>query len=303
MQSLAEHKASARWCRTVRKSDTVQLSAAKLQQLPVSTFSERGGHVSLANNSRESRENTKESVRRVRFLSESGCSCGGAAHCRDDCTRRISLAALPLFNDALDWPRSHLLHLSTKQVLWEIDENFPIAEQQQAEHKKRIFEFVEAFTTAGILARHQRRWSKQRVCTLTMTADLKLTWSAAERKTRSSNMPLSHVVDVRREGRTVFFVSSKRSLCLHYCTAVQLDNELEAILLVCVLKAMVRPTTSSSCDSSTSTLTRHDSSRDASSSSFTSTSRRRWYRPKCAEFPSFAARMVCWLQQATLTGW
>eukprot|EP00953_Heterococcus_sp_UTEX-ZZ885_P015575 8768-Heterococcus_DN1.PRE.1 len=178
MHSLAERKASVRWCKTVRKPSTVQLSAAKLRQppipySPVSTFSARGSHVTVVNNSRESRETTDESSWRGSILIESGCSCTGAAHCRDDCTRRISLAALPLFNDAIDWPRSHLLHLSTKQVLWQIVEDFPVVEQQQAAHKRLICEFVEAFTTAGILAKHQHRWSKQKACTLTMTADLK----------------------------------------------------------------------------------------------------------------------------------
>jgi hypothetical protein len=284
MHSLAERKASVRWCKTVRKPSAVQLSAAKLRQppipySPVSTFSARGSLVTLVNNSRDSRETTNESSRRNKFLSASGCSCTGAAHCRDDCTRRISLAALPLFNDAIDWPRSHLLHLSTKQVLWQIVEDFPAVEQQQAAHKTLIYEFVEALTTAGILAEHQHRWSKQKACTLTVTADLKLTWSAAERTSRSSNMPLSHVVEVRREGRTVTLMSCKRTLWLDYCTSFQLDHELEAILLVCVLKAMMRTTTSSSCGSSTSSLTRHGSSSDASSGSVKGTSRRRWYRP------------------------
>jgi hypothetical protein len=279
MHSLAERKASARWCKTVCKPGVVHLSAAELRQppitySPVSTFSARGSHVSLVNNSRESRQTTNESSRRVRFLSESGCSCTGATHCKDDC-----MAALPLFNDAIDWPQSHLLHLATKQVLWQIAEDFPTAEQQQAEHKKLICEFVQKYNTAGIPARQQHRWRRLRACTLTMTASLKVTVSTAERESRSSNMSLSHVVDVRREGRTVTLRSSKRILWRGCCTTFLLDTELEAIHLVCVLKAMMRITISGSCDSSTSSLTRHGSSSDASSSSVKGTSRRRWYRP------------------------
>eukprot|EP00953_Heterococcus_sp_UTEX-ZZ885_P006436 3936-Heterococcus_DN1.PRE.5 len=192
MHSAANNVAVARWCKTVRRLSVFQTLVAKPRRTcsPVSMFSADDADTPSINNHTQSKITT-ESSRRARFLTEFGCSCSEAAHNKYgnplSAPRRIALAALPLFKDAIDWPLSHLLQLPTKQVLWQIVADFPAAEQQHAEYERLICDFVERFITAGVPAR-QQRWSKLRACVLTMTASLKTLEALASSRAQDTHV-------------------------------------------------------------------------------------------------------------------
>jgi hypothetical protein len=261
MCSAAERREAARWCYTVHRPSAADSSDLNLVDPEsknhfaddtLTTYDSRDylndctscfttSSSSSRSSSHKIRDLPHESVRRVRFQTDPGCSCSGVASHKSDCelltSRRISLAALPSFKAAEDWPPSQSLLLPTKQVQKRLVGDVQ-QQQQHEEHLQQMGNFVNRLMTMGISVKQQHRWSRKRACNLTLAANKTLSWTAAERKCRSGTMQMSQVDVICREGCTVTIIPSTRALRQGHDTVFLFDNELEAILLEYTLKPM-----------------------------------------------------------------
>jgi hypothetical protein len=201
----------------------------------------------------------ESSIRSPRIVTDSWVSAGSTAaafdqaiRCSDDgstciAQRRVSLVELPFFRapQAHETPRqtqslqavpSKNLHQKKKRVQTTDRQD----KNQEREREQEMATFADRLMTSGIFVKQQHRWTRKAACMLTLSADNILSWAAVDRKSaRNGSLAMAHVAAVFRDGKAVALIpsTSSRALWQGQSITLVLNDELEAVLLECVLKS------------------------------------------------------------------
>jgi hypothetical protein len=196
----------------------------------------------------------------------------------------VSLVALPFFRtsqleearaQSLQAVPAKKLHLKKKRAA-STDRTDRQDRHQQQNQRDEMATFADRLMTSGIFVKQQHRWTRKTACMLTLSADNAISWAAVDRKSssRSGSMSMAHVAAVFRDGCAVALIpsTSTRALWQGQSVTLLLNNELEAVLLECVLKStsarvpLQRKSTSSTGSSANTSSTSIDSSISSGSS-------------------------------------